>query len=102
MVYDGKLFPLPKGAAWVGQLLASGAWYIAKESLAEALYRLSHRIQDGEFFCHLSEVHCLQKSVLPVVYLRAKQFDKQAQVSLYLAFRYGDSEVFSLCHSLDQ
>jgi superfamily II DNA or RNA helicase len=102
VVYDGKLFPLPKGTAWIAQLLASGAWFIAKENLGEALYQLSHRIHDGEFLRHLSEVHCVQKTHLPVVYLRAKHFDKQAQVTLYLAFRYGDCEVFSVWHNQDE
>lgn len=102
VVYDGKLFPLPKGTAWVAQLLASGAWFIAKEYLGEALYQLSHRIHDGEFLRHLSEVRCVQKTPLPVIYLRAKHFDKQAQVTLYLAFRYGNCEVFSVWHNQDE
>lgn len=100
-VYDGMLFPLPKGAAWIGQLLASGAWFIAKEYLGEALYQLAHRIQDGEFLRHLSEVDCVQKSPLPVVYLRAKHFDKPTPVTLYLAYRYGACEVFSVWHNQD-
>ena len=102
VVYDGKLFPLPKGASWIVQLLASGAWFIAKENLSEALYQLSHRIQDAEFLQHLSQVQCVQGRALPVVYLRAKHFEKQAPVNLYLAFRYANCEVFSLWHGQDE
>ncbi|MDP3704810.1 MAG: DEAD/DEAH box helicase [Legionellaceae bacterium] len=101
-VYDGTLFPVPTGSAWIGQLLANGAWFIAKGSLGEALFHLAHRIQDGEFFSHLPQVHCVQKSPLPVVYLRAKHFDKQAQVTLYLAYRYDEYEIFSTWHNQDE
>ena len=101
-VYDETLFPLPKGADWVAQLLANGAWFIAKENLSQALYQLAHRIQDGEFLHHLPEVHCVQKNPLPVVYLRAKHFDTQAPVTLYLAFRYDECEVFSTWHSQEE
>jgi hypothetical protein len=34
-----------------------------------------------------------------VVYLKARQFDQQTPVALYLAFRYEDCEVFSRWHS---
>ncbi|HBI22093.1 MAG TPA: hypothetical protein DDY37_05860, partial [Legionella sp.] len=101
-VYDGALFPLPKGAAWIGQLLASGAWFIAKDDLGEALYQLAHRIQDGDFLRHIEGVQCVQKIPLPVVYLRAKHFDKQAHVTLYLAYRYDACEVFSVWHNADE
>src|SRR3990167_10726306 len=102
IIYDGNLFPLPHGAAWIVQFLASRAWFIAKENLGEALYQLSHRIQDADFLHHLAEVQCMQKTPLPVVYLRAKHFDNQAPVNFYLAFRYGDCEVFSLWHGQDE
>jgi SNF2 family DNA or RNA helicase len=99
VIHDGTLFPLPKGAAWVSQLLASGSLFIAKEYLGEALYKLAHRIQDGDFLRNLSAVHFVQKKPLPVVYLRAKQFYKQEKVTLYLAYRYDNCEVFSIYHS---
>lgn len=102
VAFNEELFPLPKGAPWIIQLLESGAWFIAKDYLGEALHQLSHRIHDGEFLRQLSEVHCVQKTPLPVVYLRAKDFDKQAQVTLYLAFRYDDCEVFSAWHHQDE
>ena len=100
-VYDGTLFPLPKGAAWIGQLLASGAWFIAKDYLGEALYQLAQRIQDGDFLRHIEGVQCVEKIPLPVVYLRAKHFDKQAPVTLHLAYRYDACEVFSVWHNQD-
>lgn len=98
VAYQGKLFSLPKGATWVTQLLANGAWFIGSASLSEALYKLSQSIQDGDFLSDLPEISCVLKTPLPVVYLRSKQFEQQAQISLYLAFRYGDQEVFSLWH----
>jgi superfamily II DNA or RNA helicase len=98
VAYNGGLYSLPVGAAWVAQILVSGAWYIAKENLAEALYHLSRRIHDSKFLRDLSEVQCLQSVPLPVVYLRSKHFDKNAQVTLYLAFRYANCEVFSSWH----
>jgi len=100
-VYNGKLFPLATGSAWIVQLLESGAWFIAREHLGEALYQLSHRIHDGEFFRHLAEIQCVTPSPRPIVYLRAKHFDKQTPVTFYLAYRYGDCEVFSLWHNQD-
>lgn len=96
--YDGGLFPLPKGASWIAQLSASGAWYIAKENLGEALYRLARRICDSEFLRHFSEVHFVQGPTLPVVYLRSKHFDKNTPITLYFAYRYGTVEVFSKWH----
>lgn len=98
-IYDGTLFPLYKGAAWIAQLLANGAWFITQENLSEALYQLARCIQDGTFLQHLGEVHCIQKNPVPVVYLRAKQFDAQTKITLYLAYRYDDHEVFSVWHS---
>jgi superfamily II DNA or RNA helicase len=102
VAYQGKLFSLPKGAAWIAQLLVSGSWFVAPASLGEALYHLSQRIQDGDYLRHLSEISCIQKTPLPVVYLRSKQFEQQTQISLYLAFRYGECEVFSLWHSQEE
>ncbi|NCT57717.1 MAG: DEAD/DEAH box helicase [Legionella sp.] len=102
VIYDGQLFPLPKGATWVAHLLTDGTWFIAQKNLGEALYRLSHKIHDGDFLRHLSEVHCVQTAPLPVIYLRAKHFDKQTPVTLYLAYRYEDSEIFSVWHTQDE
>lgn len=101
-IYDGKLFPLPTGAAWVAQLLESGAWYIAKEHLGEALYGLSHRIQDSEFLRDLPNITCAKSTPVPVVYLRPKQSDQHAHVNLYLAYRYGTHEIFSVWHSQEE
>lgn len=97
-VYNGGLFLLPTGAVWVAQIIASGAWYIAKENLGEALYYLSRRIHDNEFLRDIVEVQCVQGVALPVVYLRSKHFDKNVQVTFYLAYRYGECEVFSRWH----
>lgn len=102
VIYDGQLFPLPKGASWVVQLLSQGAWYIAQAHLGEALYQLAHKIHDGEFLRHLPEVHCVQSTPLPVIYLRAKHFDKQEKITLYLAYRYDNTEVFSVWHTQDE
>jgi len=98
IAYNGGLFSLSAGGAWVAQILMSGAWYIAKENLGEALYQLSRRIHDSEFLRHLSEVRCVRSIPLPVVYLKSKHFDKNIPASLYLAYRYGSCEVFSTWH----
>ena len=96
--YEGELFLLPVAAAWIAQISASGVWYIAKEQLAEALYQLSLKIRHSDFLHHLSLVQCLKGTPLPVVYLRAKHFEKNVPVTLYLAFHYKNTEVFSKWH----
>ncbi len=98
VVYEGRLFTLPVGATWVAQLLVSGAWYIAKENIGECLYQLSRRIHDSRFLHNLPEVNCMQGMAEPIVYLRSKNFDKNARVSFYLAYRYKHVEIFSSWH----
>lgn len=59
---------------------------------------MSNRIQAGDFLRTLPNVSCVQQRPLPVIYLRSKQFEQQTNISLYLAFRYGENEVFSVWH----
>jgi hypothetical protein len=51
VIYQGKLFYLPKGAVWVTQILANGAWFIAEESLGNVRFITYPSRLVTEIFC---------------------------------------------------